>query len=83
MQLNVAALPLGRLILQILDEFVPCFPVSSTVSCQESVSQMLLRPGHIVLHLRISGILLQLLDLRCDIGSILGVKVDGQTETAG
>jgi len=44
---------------------------------------MLLRPGHIAFHLRISGLLLQLLDLGIDIATTLGVKVDGKTETAG
>jgi hypothetical protein len=37
---------------------------------------MLLRPRHIVFHLRISGVLLQLLNLLGDI-TTLGVKVDG------
>jgi hypothetical protein len=43
---------------------------------------MLLRPGHIVFHLRISRLLLQLFDLRADIAGTLAVKVDGKTETA-
>jgi hypothetical protein len=38
---------------------------------------MLLRPRRIVLHLRISGVLLQLFDLLGDIAVTLGVKVDG------
>jgi hypothetical protein len=38
---------------------------------------MLLRPRHIVLHLRISGVLLQLFDLLGDIAGSLGVNDDG------
>jgi hypothetical protein len=38
---------------------------------------MLLRPRHIVLHLRISGVLLQLFDLLGDIAVTLGAKVNG------
>ena len=38
---------------------------------------MLLRPGHIIFHLRVSGLLLQVLDLFCDIASALAVKVAG------
>jgi len=55
---DVATLPLVRLVLQILHEIVFRLPVPPAVSCHESVSQMLLRPRHIVLHLRISGVLL-------------------------
>jgi hypothetical protein len=56
---NVAALPLVRLVLQILDEIVLRLTGSPTVPCRESISQMLLCPRDIVLHLRISGVLLQ------------------------
>jgi hypothetical protein len=38
---------------------------------------MLLRPRHIVLHLCISGVLLQLFDLLGDIAVTLGAKVNG------
>ena len=73
---DVAALPLVRLVLQTLDEVVLRLPFPPTVSCHEAVSQMLLRPQHIVLDLRTSGVLLQLFDLH-DIAISLGIKVDG------
>jgi hypothetical protein len=41
---------------------------------------MLLRPRNIVLHLRTSGVLLQLLDLLGDIAVTLGVKVNGESQ---
>src|SRR5205814_549554 len=41
---DVAALPLVRLVLQILDEVVFGFPIAPAVSRDESVGQMLLSP---------------------------------------
>jgi hypothetical protein len=38
---------------------------------------VLLRPRHVVFHLSISGVLLQLFDLLGDIAVTLGAKVDG------
>jgi hypothetical protein len=76
---DLTAFPLVGLVLQFLDEFIPRLPCTPTISRDETVGQVLLRPRRIALHLRISGLLLELLDLLSHISS---VNIDGDNETA-
>ena len=73
---DIAVVPLVALVLQVFNELVLCLPLSPTVSRDESVGQMLLRPGGIVLHLSRCGVLLQLLNLLGNVG-VAGLSVNG------
>src|SRR5581483_8988630 len=78
---DIAALPFVLFVLQILDELILILPLPPTMAGDETVGEMLLGPGHVVCHLCLGRLFLQLLDLRFYV-TTLRIDTDPNSETA-
>ena len=79
---DVATLPFVLLVLQLLDELILILPLTPAVPRDEAVGQVLLFPRHVVVHLCLGRLFLQLLYLLFDVAAALSINTDTDCETA-
>ena len=78
---DIAAFPFVLFVLQLFDELILILPLPPTMAGDETVGEMLLGPRHIIIHLCLGRLFLQLLDLRFHVAT-LRINTDPDCETA-